>query len=49
LSLITSPCSVIFTSPSTVPKGSAMIASYVGPPPRPTEPPRPWKKRRRTP
>ncbi|MEH3077757.1 MAG: hypothetical protein PGN11_14005 [Quadrisphaera sp.] len=27
LSLITSPCSVIFTSPSTVPDGSAMIAS----------------------
>ncbi len=49
MSLITSPCSVTLTSPSTVPDGSAMIASYVGPPPRPTEPPLPWKKRSRTP
>src|SRR4051812_46312578 len=47
--LITSPCSGILTWPSTVPDGSAMIASYVGPPPRPTEPPRPWKNVSRTP
>ena len=27
----------------TAPEGRAMTASYVGPPPRPTEPPGPWK------
>ena len=41
LSEITSPCSVIFIWPSIEPQGSAINASYVGPPPRPTDPPRP--------
>ena len=45
LSATTSPCSVILMVPSTVPQGCARIASAVGPPPRPTVPPRPWKKR----
>ena len=49
LSLMTSPCSVIFIAPSTDPHGSAMSASYVGPPPRPTDPPRPWNKQSFTP
>jgi hypothetical protein len=40
----TSPCSVIFSRPLTVPGGSAWIAPFVGPPPRPIAPPRPWKK-----
>ena len=44
LSATTSPCSVILMVPSTVPHGCAGIASAVGPPPRPTVPPRPWKK-----
>ncbi len=43
LAVSTSPCSVIFSRPSTVPGGSARIAPLVGPPPRPTAPPRPWK------
>ena len=42
LSLMTSPCSVNLISPSRTPLGWATMASYVGPPPRPTEPPRPW-------
>ena len=49
LSLITSPCSVSLTPPSRLAGGSARIASWVGPPPRPTVPPRPWKKTARTP
>ena len=44
-----SPCSVIRSCPSTEPGGWARIASYAGPPPRPTVPPRPWNRRRRTP
>ena len=31
-------------APPTVPGGSARIAVFVGPPPRPSAPPRPWKK-----
>ena len=46
---MTSPCSVTLISPSRVPHGCARIASWVGPPPRPTVPPRPWKSRSRTP
>ena len=49
LSEMTSPCSVTLISPSRVPHGWARIASWVGPPPRPTVPPRPWKSRSRTP
>ena len=49
LSEITSPCSVTLISPSSVPQGWARIASWVGPPPRPTVPPRPWNSRSRTP
>ena len=49
LSEITSPCSVSLISPSSVPHGCARIASWVGPPPRPIVPPRPWKRRSRTP
>ena len=49
LSEMTSPCSVSLISPSSVPQGWARIASWVGPPPRPTVPPRPWNSRRRTP
>ena len=45
----TSPCSVIFSRPSTVPRGRARMATLVGPPPRPTAPPRPWKKTQLTP
>ena len=41
---ITSPCSVSLIRPWIVPGGWARIASLVGPPPRPIEPPRPWKK-----
>jgi len=41
----TSPCSVILIRPWILRPGCARIASYVGPPPRPTEPPRPWKIR----
>jgi hypothetical protein len=44
LAASTSPCSVIFSRPPTVPGGSARIATFVGPPPRPSDPPRPWKK-----
>ncbi|CAM5373076.1 hypothetical protein SBADM41S_11215 [Streptomyces badius] len=49
LSEMTSPCSVTLISPSSVPHGWARIASCEGPPPRPTVPPRPWKRRSRTP
>ncbi len=49
LSEMTSPCSVTLIAPSSVPYGWARIASCVGPPPRPTVPPRPWKSRSRTP
>ena len=38
---MTSPCSVVLIRPETVPGGWARIASCVGPPPRPTVPPRP--------
>ena len=34
-------------APSRVPDGWARIASWVGPPPRPTVPPRPWNSRSR--
>ena len=45
-----SPCSVILMRPFTVPGGSAASARYTGePPPRPTLPPRPWKRRSSTP
>ena len=49
LSETTSPCSVSFIAPSSTPYGDACTASPAGPPPRPTEPPRPWKRRSRTP
>jgi len=49
LSEMTSPCSVILISPSRVRNGWARIAAPVGPPPRPTVPPRPWNRRSRTP
>src|SRR5690606_40579932 len=39
----TSPCSVIFTPPSTVSGGLAWMLRFNGPPPRPRAPPRPWK------
>ena len=45
----TSPCSVIFMRPATVPGGCAWIARLAGPPPRPSAPPRPWKKTHATP
>ncbi len=43
LAAITSPCSVMRRRPCTVPAGCAQMAANAGPPPRPTEPPRPWK------
>ena len=49
LSEIVSPCSVSFIVALTVPKGVAMTASPAGPPPRPTDPPRPWNSRSRIP
>ena len=39
---IISPCSVTRSVPSIEPGGCDRIARYVGPPPRPTLPPRPW-------
>ena len=45
----TSPCSVIFMRPATVPGGWAWMATLAGPPPRPTAPPRPWKNTHETP
>ena len=44
-----SPCSVTFSRPATVPGGWARIAMLLGPPPRPTAPPRPWKNCHGTP
>lgn len=38
-----SPCSVMRNEPSTEPGGWLWMARCVGPPPRPTLPPRPWK------
>ena len=49
LAAMISPCSVMRMRPCTVPRGCARIASKAGPPPRPTEPPRPWKICIRTP
>jgi hypothetical protein len=49
LSEIVSPCSVSFMEALTVPNGVAKTASPAGPPPRPTDPPRPWNSRSRTP
>src|SRR5690606_14676863 len=46
---MTSPCSVILIRPCTVLRGNARIALFVGPPPRPTAPPRPWKNMYGTP
>ena len=43
LKAIVSPCSVTLSRPSTACGGWARIAAYVGPPPRPALPPRPWK------
>mmetsp|Transcript_27040 Transcript_27040/g.80187 ORF Transcript_27040/g.80187 Transcript_27040/m.80187 type:complete len:273 (+) Transcript_27040:681-1499(+) len=37
-----SPCTVTRSVPSIVPAGCERIAMCVGPPPRPTVPPRPW-------
>src|SRR5699024_8237497 len=42
LKRITSPCSVVRKRPATEPGGCDSIASWAGPPPRPTVPPRPW-------
>ena len=47
--LSTSPCSVMRSSPVKLSMGWAKMARWVGPPPRPTVPPRPWKRRRVTP
>ena len=47
--LRTSPCSVMRMRPEKQPSGCARIAECVGPPPRPTVPPRPWKSRSFTP
>ena len=40
---MTSPCSVSFRRPSSDPGGWPRIARFMGPPPRPMAPPRPWK------
>src|SRR5690606_40046408 len=45
LPCMTSPCSVRRIWPLTVPGGCARMASKLEPPPRATEPPRPWNKR----
>src|SRR3954466_14766554 len=45
---MTSPCSVTLTREPTLPGGWARIARLTGPPPRPSEPPRPWKSVSRT-
>lgn len=39
-----SPCSVTRSVPATLPGGWLLIATCMGPPPRPMEPPRPWKR-----
>mmetsp|Transcript_2993 Transcript_2993/g.10136 ORF Transcript_2993/g.10136 Transcript_2993/m.10136 type:complete len:255 (-) Transcript_2993:333-1097(-) len=44
-----SPCSVTRRRPSTDPGGCDWMARYMGPPPRPTDPPRPWKRVSATP
>ena len=46
---IASPCSVIRRSKSRVRPGNASRKRWLGPAPRPIVPPRPWKKRIRTP
>ncbi len=45
----TSPCSVSLSRPSMEPGACARIARWVGPPPRPIDPPRPWKSVSSTP
>jgi hypothetical protein len=45
----TSPCSVMRISPLKLSSGCAKMARCVGPPPRPTVPPRPWNRRSVTP
>ena len=45
LEATTSPCSVMRIPRRTAPSGWARMASKLEPPPRPTAPPRPWKKR----
>ena len=45
----TSPCSVMRMPVCDAPTGRARMASKLEPPPRPTAPPRPWKKRMRMP
>ncbi len=44
LAKITSPCSVTLNRPSTEPGAWASTARPAGPPPRPSAPPRPWKR-----
>ena len=46
---MTSPCSVSFSRPSTEPGAWPRIARFVGPPPRPSAPPRPWNSVSSTP
>ena len=41
---MTSPCSVSLSRASTEPGAWPRIARFVGPPPRPSAPPRPWKR-----
>mmetsp|Transcript_74803 Transcript_74803/g.200520 ORF Transcript_74803/g.200520 Transcript_74803/m.200520 type:complete len:220 (+) Transcript_74803:685-1344(+) len=41
---ITSPCTVTRIQPCTDPAGCDSVARYCGPPPLPTEPPRPWNR-----
>ncbi len=43
LNEIVSPCSVSFSRPGGWPGAWPRIAAWVGPPPRPALPPRPWK------
>lgn len=40
---MTSPCSVSLKRPSMDPGGRLSTARRAGPPPRPMDPPRPWK------
>ena len=44
LAKITSPCSVTLKWPPTEPGAWARTARLAGPPPRPSAPPRPWKR-----
>src|SRR6476646_3753915 len=46
---MTSPCSVSLRRASTEPGACPRIARFVGPPPRPSAPPRPWNRVRSTP